>query len=51
MRVGYDIYLKVREDKLDDGHISDLMTGIKPVNSLVPYFPKGTIPLQMILEW
>ncbi|MFJ1570140.1 MULTISPECIES: DUF6384 family protein [unclassified Pseudomonas] len=51
VRVGYDSYLKVREDKLDDGHISDLMMGIKPVNSLVPYFPKGTIPLQMILEW
>ncbi|MBC3413831.1 hypothetical protein HU720_21280 [Pseudomonas sp. SWRI51] len=52
VRVSREEYLKVRQDKLDDGHISERMMGSKPANSLMPLFNQRTSSIpDMILEW
>ncbi|MEN5237815.1 MULTISPECIES: DUF6384 family protein [Pseudomonas] len=52
VRVSYEEYLRVRQDKLDDGHISQRLIGEKPANSLTLRFNQRTSPTpDMILEW
>ncbi|MEE1890645.1 DUF6384 family protein [Pseudomonas carassii] len=52
VRVSYDEYLRVRQDKLEDGHISQRLIGRKPVNSLSIHFSQSTYATpDMILEW
>ncbi|WP_369987882.1 DUF6384 family protein [Pseudomonas xanthosomatis] len=52
VRVSRDEYLKVRQDKLDDGHISQRLIGEKPANSLLTYYNQRTSSTpDMILEW
>ncbi|MHA6163898.1 DUF6384 family protein [Pseudomonas sichuanensis] len=52
VRVSYNEYLRVRQDKLDDGHISQRLIGEKPANSLTLRFNQRISPApDMILEW
>lgn len=52
VRVSYEQYLDVRQDKLDDGHISQRLIGRKPANSLTVRFSQRTSANpDMILEW
>ncbi|MGE8435274.1 MAG: DUF6384 family protein [Pseudomonas palmensis] len=51
VRVSQAEYLKVKEDKLSDGHIDDLAMGSKPANMLSLKFNQRVAKPDMILDW
>ncbi|MDD1014221.1 DUF6384 family protein [Pseudomonas rubra] len=52
VRVSQAEYLKVKEDKLDDGHVDDRMMGSKAANSLTLRFNQRTTSNpDMIMDW
>lgn len=51
VRVSQVEYLKVKEDKLSDGHIDDLAMGSKPANMLSLKFNQRVAKPDMILDW
>ncbi len=51
VRVSQAEYLKVKEDKLSDGHIDDLAMGSKPANMLSLKFNQRVAKPDMILNW
>lgn len=51
VRVSQAEYLKIKEDKLSDGHIDDLAMGSKPANTLSLQFNKRVAKPDMILDW
>ncbi|PWB30261.1 hypothetical protein DCO48_21130 [Pseudomonas sp. SDI] len=52
VRVSQAEYLKVKADKLDDGHLSQRLMGGKPKDSLSLDFNKRVLkPLNMIVAW
>ncbi|MBO9551169.1 DUF6384 family protein [Pseudomonas sp.] len=52
VRVSHDEYQKLRQDKLDDGHISQRVIGDKPANTLALRFTQRTSSNpDMILQW
>ncbi|MNE35699.1 hypothetical protein D3C80_1294750 [compost metagenome] len=52
VRVSQAEYLKVKVDKLDDGHIDDRMMGSKAANSLTLRFNQRTTGNpDMIMDW
>jgi hypothetical protein len=51
VRVSQAEYLKVKEDKLSDGHIDELAMGSKPANMLSLKFNQRVAKPDMILDW
>ncbi|MBV6287240.1 DUF6384 family protein [Pseudomonas aegrilactucae] len=51
VRVSQAEYLKIKEDKLSDGHIDDRDMGSKPANTLSLQFNKRVAKPDMILNW
>ncbi|MNJ71208.1 hypothetical protein D3C77_677240 [compost metagenome] len=52
VRVSQAEYLKVKQDKLDDGHVDERMMGSKAANSLTLRFNQRTTSNpDMILDW
>lgn len=51
VRVSQAEYLKIKEDKLSDGHIDDRDMGSKPPNRLSLQFNKRVAKPDMILNW
>lgn len=51
VRVSQAEYLKIKEDKLSDGHIDDRDMGNKPANTLSLQFNKRVAKPDMILNW
>lgn len=51
VRVSQAEYLKIKEDKISDGHIDDRDMGTKPANTLSLHFNKRVAKPDMILNW